>query len=189
MSLEITAANWTPKMTLKRVVTAAAILAVTACAASASVVETVNMTFLSGATFGGSVTFADDFSSVLDVNGVLTGYQFGDPTYSPAFSDTINTINSTFPEFMAPGTLGTYLFDAPDPNFSHFIVFTYDYSGAPVLTFSADGFGNNIDFGDPFVSGSISASATPLPPTWTMMLLGLAGLGFMLGRPKRMAVA
>jgi hypothetical protein len=33
--------------------------------------------------------------------------------------------------------------------------------------------------------GNISASATPLPPTWTMMLIGLAGFGFMLYRRTR----
>jgi hypothetical protein len=32
--------------------------------------------------------------------------------------------------------------------------------------------------------GTISASATPLPATWTMMLIGLAGFGFMLYRRK-----
>jgi hypothetical protein len=169
------------------VLVAAAVLALTACSANASVVDIVDMTFQSGATFAGTVTFANDFSSVVGVNGVLTGYQFGDPTYLSSFSDAINTPNTTFPEFTGPGTLGTYLLDGPDPNYSHFIVFTYDYSGAPTLTFSSDGFGNSIDSSDPFVSGSISAAATPLPATWTMLLLGLAGLGFILARPARAA--
>jgi hypothetical protein len=160
-----------------------AILSASTYSASASVGETVNMTFLTGATFAGSVTFADDFSSIFAVNGVLTGYQFGDPTYSPSFSDPINTVNSTFPPLTAPREFGTYLFDGPDLSASHFIVFTYDYSGAPVLAFTSDGNGNSVDFIDPFVSGSISpAAATPLPPAWTMLLLGMAGLGLMLGR-------
>jgi hypothetical protein len=39
-------------------------------------------------------------------------------------------------------------------------------------------------------AGAISPSATPLPATWTMMLIGLAGLGIMLYRRKeRDAVA
>ncbi len=33
-------------------------------------------------------------------------------------------------------------------------------------------------------AGTISSSATPLPATWTMMLIGLAGLGFFLHRRK-----
>jgi hypothetical protein len=33
--------------------------------------------------------------------------------------------------------------------------------------------------------GTISAIATPLPPTWTILLIGLAGLGFFLYRKKR----
>jgi MYXO-CTERM domain-containing protein len=33
--------------------------------------------------------------------------------------------------------------------------------------------------------GTISASATPLPPTWTLMLVGLAGFGGLLYRRKR----
>jgi hypothetical protein len=32
--------------------------------------------------------------------------------------------------------------------------------------------------------GTISAAATPLPPTWTMMLIGLAGFGVMMYRRK-----
>jgi hypothetical protein len=184
-------------MALKSVIAAAAILAVTAYSASASVVETVNMTFLTGATFSGSMTFADNFSSILGVNGVLTGYQVADPNYSPLFSDTISTVNSntTFPDLTAPGALGTYLFDGPESNFSHLIVFAYDYSGAPTLAFTSvfdsSGLANSVDFVDfldPLVSGSISpVAATPLPSTWTMLLLGLAGLGWMLGRPVRRA--
>jgi hypothetical protein len=169
-------------MKLKSVFAAATVLIVTACTANASVVEVVDMTFSTGATFSGTVTFADDFSSVSNVNGVLTGYQFGDPTYSSGFSDAINFV-STFPPFTASGTFGTYLLDAPDtpdPNaYSHFIVFTYDFSGAPTLAFSSDGSGNSIDFLDPFVSGSIRSGSVGVPGP--VAGAGLPGLLFVIG--------
>jgi hypothetical protein len=43
-----------------------------------------------------------------------------------------------------------------------------------------------LDLGDPTLTtvGAISASATPLPATWTMMLIGLVGLGLVLSRRK-----
>jgi hypothetical protein len=45
--------------------------------ANASVVEEVNMTFASGATFSGDVTFANDFSSYTAVTGTLSGGPYG----------------------------------------------------------------------------------------------------------------
>jgi hypothetical protein len=172
-------------MKLNSILAAAAVLIGAASCANASVLDTVNINFVDS-TFTGTVTFADNFSSISAVNGVLTGHELFDPTL-PAFSDIINTVNnpviSGFPDdITAPGIFGTYLFSA-----NHFIIFTYDYSGAPILTFSSHGNGNIVDSFDPFVSGSISPAATPLPASWTMLLLGLAGLGFMLARPARTA--
>jgi hypothetical protein len=40
-----------------------------------------------------------------------------------------------------------------------------------------------------FDYGTASVSATPLPPTWTMMLIGLAGFGFVAYRRKKMGMA
>src|SRR3979411_29482 len=119
-------------MKLKSVFAVAAVLIATACSANASVIETVNMTFQSGAIFIGSVTFADDFSSVTGVNGVLTGYQVDNPDYGPTFSDNINAIDSTLAYSPGPGTFVAYLVDqslVSSPPYSHFIGFTYDYSG------------------------------------------------------------
>ncbi len=42
--------------------------------ASANVTRTLNLTFQSGATFSGVVTFQDDYSLVLGVSGTLHGY-------------------------------------------------------------------------------------------------------------------
>jgi len=74
-------------------------------------------------------------------------------------------------------------------SFQNGILTSLFYSGhvgneALTLAF-AFGFGGYsfIGPGD-FSLGTFSASATPLPPTWTMMLIGLAGVGFMLYRRK-----
>jgi hypothetical protein len=62
--------------------------------------------------------------------------------------------------------------------FSNGINLTLDTLGLYYLFKDADK--PNIDS-----AGTISASATPLPSTWSMMLIGLAGFGFMLLRKKR----
>jgi hypothetical protein len=47
---------------------------------------------------------------------------------------------------------------------------------------SGEGFGFNY-------AAAGGVSATPLPPTWTMMLIGLAGFGFAAYRRQRKKVA
>ena len=169
---------------------------VAAAPAKADPVETVNMTFLSGATFSGTVTFAPGYSEPEAVTGILTGYQYGTIGYAGSGSDVIDWVwEEGFNYSTTPDVFSTWLMDGPVDDYSAFtnyIGFTYNYSGAPSLTFDsnpADGYpgyvnnaiNGNGDF-DPLVSGSIGSSVTPEPGTFLLLGSGLLGFAGMVRR-------
>jgi hypothetical protein len=151
--------------------------------AKADVVESVTMNFQSGAQFSGSVSFADDLSSITGVNGNLTGYQYGTTGYVGTGSDVIDAVYALNTNYSSgPPIYGNFLLDGPSDGSSsyNFIQFTYDYTNAPTLVFADPssgifGTGNYINYQDAFVSGSIGA--VPESTTWIMLLIGFAGLG------------
>jgi hypothetical protein len=163
------------------------------CPANASVNQTVNMTFQSGATFSGQVTFADDYSLVQGVTGILSGYQYGIGGYQGAGSDSIGWVWLNGANF-STGTdnYSTFLMDGNDSDFSHWIQFAYNYSGAPTLEFTSGvsvySTDNYVDYVDPMVSGSIGAGTVPEPSTlivWS--LLGAASIGLTWWRKRNAA--
>ena len=181
--------NMIKMKTLAIIALAAAGIAGTA-SANADPVASVNMTFQSGATFSGTVTFAPGYSSVEAVTGTLTGYQYGTVGAVGSGSDPIDWVWEVPNNFSGTaGVFSTWLMDGPFDNYgaySNYIGFTYDYSGAPTLTFDnnpADGvagyLNNAVDGNgdvDPLVSGSISTTATPEPGTLLLFGSGLVGL-------------
>jgi hypothetical protein len=183
---------------------AAATWLMTIGSAGADTIRQVDMTFQSGATFNGSVSFADDLSSVTGVTGTLSGYVYGNVGYFGSGVDPIswvwfpgvnqNTSGSTpFTTFLMDGPPPL---DASDPNdpaysiYSNFIVFSYTSSGSdlafafsgsyqdPDNGFYATAVNSGADIVDPFVSGTIgSVAAVPLHPSLSAQMLVLLLLG------------
>ena len=161
----------------------------------------VQMTFQSGASFSGIVTFTDDYSSVLDVDGTLTGYQYSTNGYLGSGTDAINWVwNNGSNAATGAGNYSTFLMDGAGSgytptgsggiygNYSNWIQLSYNYSAAPVLLFTSGVGGsgpNAVDYVDPMVAGFFSAvSGVPEPATWAMMLLGFGGIGFAVRRKR-----
>lgn len=143
-------------------------------AAHADVNANVNMTFASGGTFSGVVTFADDYSSYHAVTGTLVG---GTNSYNSVMSwvwnptSNFSTGANNFSNWLMDGTQGG--------GFTKYIQFAYNYTNAPVLAFTSGvsygGKDNYINYSDAMVSGSIAA--VPEPETYALMLAGLGLMG------------
>jgi hypothetical protein len=171
-----------------------------ASAAKADQNDAVSMLFQSNATFSGTVTFADDYSSITGVNGILTGYQYGTTGYLGSGSDPISWVYSPVTNFAAdPGNFSNYLMDGtPTSTFFNVILFSYNYSGGfPVFAATDSAFffsgttpvnGINPDTflgsADPIVSGTI----LPTPEPSSLLLLG-AGLASLLGAASKKRLA
>jgi hypothetical protein len=83
--------------------------------AQADVILQVDMTFESGATFSGQVTFLDNFSRYIAVAGTLYGYQYGVSGYTDAAdSDSINWVWSADNYSIGPKNFSNWLMDGTD---------------------------------------------------------------------------
>jgi hypothetical protein len=144
-------------------------------AARADVVEHITMTFQSGATFDGNVTFLDDFSQFTAVNGWMSGGGYGtDMFYNFKSSQDYSEGSHNFSNFLLDNR------PSSQDNFTYFILLAVDYSDPGQLVFtsgeSINGRDNSINWFDPMISGTISL--VPEAGTWAMLMLGLAGIGF-----------
>jgi hypothetical protein len=76
---------------------------------------------------------------------------------------------------------GTFLMDgASNGAYSNWIAFTYNFADVSNISFSASAYGNEIDYNDPMVSGTLSA----VPEPGTLALFGLGLLGAMFARKR-----
>jgi hypothetical protein len=135
---------------------------------------------------------ASTYNLVLDSSN---GSAVGNGSFSVSGTIT-NTVSGTFTptslDFSIDGdnfTLSNAL-SSPIVTFDKGVLVSIAYLGS-MNGFSLDlgtlGLGYVFaDLSDPSLGsiGSISASATPLPPSWTLMLIGLAGAGFVAHRRK-----
>ena len=169
------------KLTSKAVVVAAGMSLFVGTAAHATRLETLALQFESGATFSGTVAFRDDYSAVLGVNGVLTGYTPTDFSYVGGnVTDPISWVlnpGMNYDYSGTPNSFATYLFDGTPGDFgtvNNVVTFAYDYGAAPNLLLAAVGDGNSVNYGDLAISGSLSP--VPVPSALPMFAAALLGL-------------
>ena len=181
-------------MSKMKSIAAATILATAFAAqpASAAIVLPVETTYANGARFAGLVTFADDFSRILDVDGILYGYGYfgrtgASYTYNATRSSVISWVWNGGSDYAAGASIyGTYLMSGTNTgNYGSFIQFGYDFSNAPNLNFTSTGsFPNTVNNTVAFTGGGI-VGGVPEPATWLLFILGFAGIGIMLRREQR----
>ncbi len=158
--------------------------------AHATRLETLSLAFESGATFSGTVAFANDYTSVTGIDGILTGYTATDFSYVGGdATDHISWVLNpgyNYNYSSTPNVFATYLFDGTPGDFfsvNNVLTFAYDYTAAPTLALAAVGDGNSVNYTDVAVSGSLSP--VPLPgalPLFATVLLGIAGWAHRKGR-------
>ncbi len=157
--------------------------------ASALVVTAADFDFASGAEFTGQISFSDDFSSVLSVSGILTGYQDAVTGFTGIGSTAINALFLGGVDFNPlPNQVTSLLTNTVGGpmGFTNFISFAYDLSSAPNILLAPGGLGLgfaiNVNFTDQLVSGSLET--IPVPPSVLLFLSGLAGIG-VIGRSRK----
>lgn len=183
-------------MSLKRIFLVLALVAAigfVASQAKADQTDSVTMTFGSGASFKGTVTFSSVDNTLTEVNGMLSGYLDG--TVGPgAGSDPISWVYAPGFNYSADPNFSNFLMDTATLTSSalfNWIEFTYSFTGGvPSFadpSFAPDGMGNSVQYvdslgntvSDPMVSGTFS---TPEPSS--LFLLG-AGLATLLGAASK----
>jgi hypothetical protein len=189
--------NWPKTWSQSNVAFMLAVLStVVAPGARADVVEAVDLTFQSGATFTGTVDLSDDYSIVTGVDGVLAGGPYTTQDIGWVWDLGVNrsTATDVFSTFLMSGTPGPATPNVDGATFDDFVGFSYNYALASNITLSGIGTGNTvcdggkapncIDFTDLMVSGSIRA--VPEPTSITLFLTTLLAVAFVVR--KRIAL-
>jgi hypothetical protein len=143
-----------------------------------------------GATFASTIY---DFSGTLTDGASVTGTF----TYNPA-NDTISSFSFDLPTLPNPvstitsangyvAVISSTLFQFIEDGASYDEYLTLDFNSLPGAVSTSLGgliqypsaYGSAADYSATFSSGSATLAATPLPPSWTMLLGSLIGFGLL----------
>ena len=152
--------------------------ALTAGIAHADVTENIDLTYSYGSTFVGTIVCTDDFSSIISVIGLLTGYDpniqgfqtLGSSDPITALSPIINTDTDPVTGQTVPNPFFAQLVDSGGLNWVDF-GYSYDPSGITLTSVN-----NDVNYSDTLVTGLVAPVGVPEPGTLTMFALGLFGL-------------
>lgn len=176
-------------MNLKSVGLALVLLA-GAASASATIIENVTLNFQSGATWNGTITFADNYQGMLDTDGMLTGgihnynhhttwtWWQGTNQTNPYDSNFDGLLNDWLMDGTTGGSYSLYIGLSWDPTLS---VISGGIDFAPLSDPYYNGWAGTNDLITSFTNNSVPDTAS------TASLLGLALAGVVLLRRRRSA--
>jgi hypothetical protein len=175
---------------------AAAALLLQVSTASANTDVTLHEDFASGAVFNGTLTFSNNYDTLLGATGLLTGGTYGTENINwtwwngngwPATAIDYDGIPNTYEDWLMNG--------APPDNWSTYIGISWYFPvgsqgltlalspAASIYNAGINGSPDDSTVGDPAVRYQVGA--IPEPESYAMLLAGLGLLGFAARRRKQ----